>query len=200
MTRTHVYEKYHNVGWCNKKLALYQIPLSSSTAADRRSCTVARDPPADARSSIVTRCKRRQKCARLNFSRMNHRFRGIHWRWPPFCTPFRNTLYSTGRCGKRSASIRSEFSIYDPSQWNVRTSYITFCLISIHVRDRFAITGVYMNPGNWRLDLQHVLGIVNNSHEFWIFQRVNEHSTQFESVVWPIRCHTVNKIPIVHDV
>lgn len=49
---------------------------------------------------------------------------------------------------ERSASIRSEFSIYDPSQWNVRTSYITFCLIFIHVRDRFAITGVYMNPGN----------------------------------------------------
>lgn len=48
----------------------------------------------------------------------------------------------------RSASIHGELSIYDLSRWNVRTSYITFCLISIHVRDRFAITGVYMNPGN----------------------------------------------------
>lgn len=79
MTRTHIYEKCHNVGWRNKKLTLYQIPLSSSAAADRRSCTATRDPPADVRSSIVTRCKRRQKCARLNFSRMNHRFRGTHW-------------------------------------------------------------------------------------------------------------------------
>lgn len=79
MTRTRIYEKYHNAEWRNKKLALYQIPLSSSAAADRRSCTArARGPPADARSSIVTRCKRRQKCARLNFSRMNHRFRGTH--------------------------------------------------------------------------------------------------------------------------
>lgn len=42
MTRTRIYEKYHNVGWRNKKLALYQILLSSSTAVDRRSCTVAR--------------------------------------------------------------------------------------------------------------------------------------------------------------
>lgn len=79
MTRARIYEKYHNAGWCNKKLTLYQIPLSSSAAAVRRSCTVTRDLPADARSSIVTRCKRRQKCARLNFSRMNHRFRGTHW-------------------------------------------------------------------------------------------------------------------------
>lgn len=146
MTRTRIYEKYHNVGWRNKKLALYQIPLSSSTAADRRSCTVARGPLADARSSIVTRCKRRQKCARLNFSRMNHRFRGTHWRWPPFCTPF--AASEAPALWDRSASIRGELSIYDPSRWDVRTSYITFCLISIHVRDRFAITDVYMNPRN----------------------------------------------------
>lgn len=80
MTRARIYEKYHNVGYGrNKKLTLYQIPLSSSAAAVRRSCTATRDLPADARSSIVTRCKRRQKCARLNFSRMNHRFRGTHW-------------------------------------------------------------------------------------------------------------------------
>jgi len=90
-----------------KSLALYQIPLSSSTAADRRSCTVACDPPADARSSIVTRCKRRQKCARLNFSRMNHRFRGTHWRWPPFCTPFRNTLRSV-----RSTDVAGSFRFH----------------------------------------------------------------------------------------
>lgn len=107
MTRTRIYEKYHNVGWRNKKLALYQIPLSSSTAVDRRSCTVTRDPPADARSSIVTRCKRRQKCARLNFSRMNHRFRGTHWRWPPFCTPFRNTLRSV-----RNTSVAGSFRFH----------------------------------------------------------------------------------------
>lgn len=42
MTRTRVYEKYRNAEWRNKKLALYQILLSSSAAADRRSCTVAR--------------------------------------------------------------------------------------------------------------------------------------------------------------
>lgn len=110
MTRTRIYEKYQSVEWRNKKPVLYQIVLSSSTAADRRSCTVAHDPPADARSSIVTRCKRRQKCARLNFSRMNHRFRGTHWRWPSFCTPFRNTLRSVRSTARaalrdRSASI-----------------------------------------------------------------------------------------------
>lgn len=107
MTRTRIYKKYYNVEWRNKKLALYQILLSSSTAADRRSCTIgARDPPADARSSIVTRCKRRQKCARLNFFRMNHRFRGTHWRWLPFCTPFRNTdLRFTTQCPKHRCGI-----------------------------------------------------------------------------------------------
>jgi len=121
MTRTRIYKKYYNVEWRNKKLALYQILLSSSTAADRRSCAIgARDPPADARSSIVTRCKRRQKCARLNFFRMNHRFRGTHWQWPPFCNPFRNTLHNAvskvQALRDRSASIRDEFSIYNPSR------------------------------------------------------------------------------------
>lgn len=42
MTRTRIYEKYHNAEWRNKKLALYQILLSSSAAADRRSCTARR--------------------------------------------------------------------------------------------------------------------------------------------------------------
>ena len=68
-------EKYRIVGWANKNDALYQIALSSSAAADRRSHAVARST-SGGRELINPGSghKRARKCASLNFSRMNHLF------------------------------------------------------------------------------------------------------------------------------
>lgn len=80
----------------------------------------------------------------------------------------------------RSASIRGKLSIYDSSRWDVRTSYITFCLISIYVCDRFAIIGVYIKC------IQEIDALICSTSWYRYdareldIQWENEHSIKFE--------------------